>query len=66
MIDDLTADTITDAHIRNLRASADAADLEVERVTRYALSKGLLQLDAAVWRKARERCAEILNARGAR
>lgn len=54
----LTVDTITDAHIYELMRTRPAGDLEADRLYRAALHERDM-----VYRPARARCAEIINAR---
>ncbi len=66
----LTADTITDEQIRELRESVGDAALAGDRILRYDCKIALGELrsgptgssDAEI-RACRARCAEILNAR---
>lgn len=55
----LTADTITDAQIRALLESTKDAKVRIQ--CKLALNDGVTYLRADVVRKARGRCAEILN-----
>ena len=65
----ITADTITDEQIRELLDMPEAslyADHDIypdARELRQECIRALYSADASVKRKARARCAEILNAR---